>query len=271
MRIATILQFLLACLAVGGCMAPGHAAGNLADVTVYDRVQQRTLPIHFHGGRYYVAGQPGHEYQVRLHSRVGADLLAVVSVDGVNAVSGETAHRDQAGYVLGPRESYSISGWRKSLERVAAFFFTDHANSYAARTGRPAHTGVIGVALFRSRREPGVWQPPVPHGRRDACELPREQSERDGASGEAALDAAQSRLSPHAPSLDEKSLGTGHGRSETSVVRHAGFERASAAPDEIVTIYYDTHRNLVAMGVIRDTPRVARPEPFPGRFAPDPN
>jgi hypothetical protein len=37
-----------------------------------------------------------------------------------------------------------------------------------------------------------------------------------------------------------------------------------------VTIYYDSHRNLVAMGVLQ--PQVARrdPQPFPSRFTPDP-
>ena len=64
-------------------------------------------------------------------------------------------------------------------------------------------------------------------------------------------------------------LGTGHGRSETSVVTYTEFERATAVPDEVITIYYDSYRNLVAQGVIR-APSLARPDPFPGRFVPDP-
>ena len=65
-------------------------------------------------------------------------------------------------------------------------------------------------------------------------------------------------------------LGTGHGQSETSVVRYTDFERASTNPDEVIAIYYDSYRNLVAQGVIRDYPRYARPSPFPGQFVPDP-
>jgi hypothetical protein len=68
-------------------------------------------------------------------------------------------------------------------------------------------------------------------------------------------------------------LGTGHGRSETSVVTYTEFERASATPAEIITIYYDSHRNLVAQGVI-PAQSLARPDPvpqpFPARFVPDP-
>lgn len=63
--------------------------------------------------------------------------------------TGETAAPSQSGYVLQPWQSTSIEGWRKSLDRVAAFRFTRLANSYAARTGRPDDVGVIGVAVFR--------------------------------------------------------------------------------------------------------------------------
>ena len=47
-----------------------------------------------------------------------------------------------------------IAGWRKNLARTAAFYFTELPDSYAARTGRPDHVGVIGVAVFRERVAP---------------------------------------------------------------------------------------------------------------------
>jgi hypothetical protein len=78
-----------------------------------------------------------------------------------------------------------------------------------------------------------------------------------------------STIAPQPPA-PEKSLGTGHGRSETSIVRYTRFERASSTPDEVITVYYDSYPNLVAQGVIKDAPRIARPNPFPGRFVPDP-
>jgi hypothetical protein len=59
-------------------------------------------------------GKPGNEYQVTVRNRQGADVLAVMSVDGVNVVTGETAHPLQSGYVLGPRGGVA-NGWRKSL------------------------------------------------------------------------------------------------------------------------------------------------------------
>jgi hypothetical protein len=136
--------------------AQAQAVGSLVDVAVYDRAENRTLPVYFHGGRYYVVGKPGNEYQVTVRNRQSSDIMTVVSVDGVNAVSGETAHWSQTGYVFGAGASYAISGWRKSLQHVARFYFTELENSYAARSGRPENVGVIGVAVFRRRAEPAV-------------------------------------------------------------------------------------------------------------------
>src|SRR5690242_15137414 len=142
--------------------ASAGAVGGIADVTVYDRNEGRTLPIYQHDGRYYVVGRPGNEYQVRVRNRGGQEILSIISVDGVNAVSGDTANWSQSGYVLGGYQAFDIRGWRKSMDRIAAFYFTEHQNSYAARTGRPDNVGVIGVAVFNKRYDPPVRidQPP---------------------------------------------------------------------------------------------------------------
>ena len=42
-------------------------------------------------GKAWVVGQPGNEYQISLRNQSGSDVLAVVSVDGVNVITGETA------------------------------------------------------------------------------------------------------------------------------------------------------------------------------------
>ena len=266
--------------AIALCSATGTAGavGGIADVTVYDRAENRSLPVYRHEGRYYVVGRPGNEYQIRVRNRGGADILTVVSVDGVNAVSGETADWSQTGYVLGRHQSYDIKGWRKSEQRVAAFFFTEHQNSYAARTGRPDNIGVIGVALFRKKAEPEARVEPY-RLRRDApASGPREDSSHsaaeDALSGAGSARSAESvARSWHAPipqaPQKSTSLGTGHGRSETSHITYTSFERATSHPEEVIAIHYNTYSNLVAMGVIR-APRIALPTPFPGQFVPDP-
>ena len=124
-------------------------AGSLARVDIYDRSAGEALPVYRHRGDKYIAGQTGNEYAVRVRNCSGVRLLAVVSVDGVNVISGETAAPDQSGYVIEPGEYVNIEGWRKDMDRTAAFYFTDPGDSYATRTGRPEDLGIIGVALFR--------------------------------------------------------------------------------------------------------------------------
>ena len=239
------------------------AVGNLADLSVYDRTDGRQLAVHWHQGRAYVVGKPGNEYQVMLRNRSREEVLAVVSVDGVNVVSGESADPSQTGYVLGPYRSYEILGWRKSLAETAAFYFTSLPDSYAARTGRPDNVGVVGVAVFRKKPEPQPIAPYLGQGASAAAQAKREAS----------ADASGPRAAEQ-----ESRLGTGHGRREASEVRQVAFERASSNPAETLTIYYDSYRNLVARGVIREPVPVAPcatpncsplPRPFPG-FVPDP-
>jgi hypothetical protein len=213
------------------------ATGRLADLRVLDRTEGRSLSVHWHRGRAYVAGRPGDEYRLRLRNRGGERVLAVVSVDGVNVVTGEPAALPQSGYVLPPWGTVDIRGWRKSLSQTAAFYFTDLADSYAGRTGRPDNVGVIGVALFRER--PRRPMPPRSLGR------------------------AEQSASAAPPAEAEDRLGTGHGRREHSPAHYVRFERASATPAETITLYYDSRRNLLARGVL------CEPQPFPG-FVPDP-
>lgn len=271
---------LLLLFTLAGAAAAAHGTGQLVTVSVVDRDNGQTLPLTWHGGQAYVAGTPGHRYAVVLKNRTGARVLAVLSVDGVNAVSGETAAADQAGYVLGPWQQTEVTGWRKSLDDVAAFEFTALGDSYAARTGRPANVGVIGVAVFQERAP--AWR-----HEDEIAQAPRAQRRRHegAAAGAAEADAAPAPAAPMAESsadalrksapLAQRSapLGTGHGAREHSSVRRTQFERASTHPAEVVAIRYDSEENLVAAGVLpRRWPWIAhrQPQPFPGGFAPDP-
>jgi hypothetical protein len=228
--------------------ASAWAVGNLARVELINQATGRVLPVYKSDGRWFVAGNPGSEYRIVIRNRSGGDLLAVASMDGVNVVSGETAAPSQSGYVIGRHGSLSIAGWRKSLEKVAAFFFTDLGNAYAVRTGRPDNVGVIGVALFRRKAEP-------------VADLDEPAFKAEGGASRGSADAS-------APRAAEKSIGTGHGRQQTSHARYVEFERESDLPSEIIAIHYDTRANLVARGVIRE--REKWPAPFPGEFVPDP-
>jgi hypothetical protein len=249
--------------------ACASGVGGLARISVIDRTANRELPVHWKDGRAYIAGQPGNEYQVRVRNVAGEELLAVVSVDGVNVITGQSARTTQSGYVLGSYRSLDVSGWRKSMERTAAFYFTTLPDSYAARTGRPDDVGVIGVALYRKR--PAA---PIAHEPLRAAPFAKQESG-NGApypaapSASAPTDRSESRDQAGKLAQAESPLGTGHGRQEDNRAQWVEFERATPYPVETIAIYYDSTRNLVAQGVIRHAPAPRDPNPFPG-FVPDP-
>ena len=256
-------------------------AGNLLDLAVVDRDTGTTLRTYMSDGRLYVAGKPGHRYAVRMVNRTGGRLLVVLSVDGVNAVSGETANANQSGYVLGPWESTEINGWRKNLNEIAQFNFTALPDSYAAQTGRPMNVGVIGVAVFTERSERWIAeerdnraQPPAPPATRPWAKDAESAETMAGAAEPPAAGMASKSRSADAIAQSRpqrERLGTGHGEREWSQVGTTRFERASSRPAETVAIWYDSYRNLAARGIIPRRPLASRePEPFPNGFVPDP-
>jgi hypothetical protein len=281
-------------LAVSTAIAcpPASAVGQLGSLDIVTRNDGQVLPVYPGGGRNWVVGTPGQEYSIRYCNRTPGRVLAVMSVDGVNVVSGDTAAPSQSGYVLSPYECADIAGWRKNLARTAAFYFTELPDAYATRTGRPENVGVIGVAVFREKQPVLGWRRPykdkvASDARSDAPAAqaqapapearPYEQDAQASAESPRARDEAAGRLQG-APSqalpvpAPTSKLGTGHGRSEDSPAQMVRFERESATPNETIAIYYDRRENLVAIGILAP-PVIARSaNPFPGwqRFVPDP-
>ena len=269
-------------LSLSGCT---FAKGLLVDVSVIDRDTGSTLSTVASDGKLFVAGSPGHRYAVRIANRTGARVMTVLSVDGVNAVTGETASPEQSGYVLDPYQSTDVDGWRKSTSEVAQFNFTALSNSYAAKTGRPGNVGVIGVAVFREKQP--VWRE-----RDDKISARESQPAMDSAAPAPPMAAASpSAAGAAAPSqksaassealgsnevarramAKQETLGTGHGPREASYVSYTNFERESSSPNQIVSIWYDSYPNLVARGVIpAPRPMASDPQPFPNSFVPDP-
>lgn len=273
--LAAATAVLAACTPLTSSLAYERAGAwsgaNLADVEVLDRSTGERLPIYWHNGQRWIAGTPGHRYSVSLRNTTPGRILGVVSVDGINAVSGETADWSQRGYVLAPWQAFDVLGWRKSQSHVADFVFTALDDSYAARTGRPDNTGVIGVAVFRE-----AVPPPPPPASVSRARPSNEPGSEQGASDRASAgqgptsSGAMAKAAPMAP-LQEQRLGTGHGPAETSVVSTTSFDRAQEHPDQVFSIRYERRERLVAMGVISD---LTGPRPFPGSadsgFVPDP-
>jgi len=275
-RRGLITACALAALLNLACTTAANADSRLVQVDIVDRDGGETLHVWRDHGRPVVAGRPGARYSVRLVNNSGERVLAVVAIDGVNVVSGETASVGQRGYVLEPWQRTEITGWRKSEDEVAAFEFTKLGDSYAARTGRPRDVGVIGVAVFREAAALEVSQ--APDQAKAAAEPPadgRAMPEARRAEAPAAALGEDRVASTRAAPAERERLGTGHGERETSVARMTTFVRASTRPDQRLEIRYDSLDNLIAAGIV-PPPHVATTSPHafpadpPRGYVPDP-
>ncbi len=237
-----------------------------------------------HMGRTFVLGEPGVRYSIRVSNPTSRRVEAVISVDGRDAITGQVAdfvhHR---GYVIQPFGSLTVSGFRQSLDKVAAFRFTNPGDSYSSRMGTPQNVGVIGVAFFpeRRRRPPVAIAQPRRHAR-ESRPAPRKSRRAAPAEDRAARRphsaSGGSRFEP-APRRRVNNLGTQYGESRFSPVREVSFVRQSpTSPARIVLLRYDDEDGLEARGIRVHPPRHWRferrpvePQAFPGsRFAPPP-
>jgi len=264
----SILMLTAILIAAATACAP-LSAQPLVRIDVVDRDTGEWLSEYRHRGQGWIAGWPGHRYGVRLTNTTAERVLVVLSVDGVNAVTGETAHPSQTGYVLAPWQSTEIAGWRKSLDDIAQFVFTDLPDSYAARTGRPDNVGTIGVAVFRERYRHPVY-PAAPPIAREGDMRDAEKSARAAAPAAAESSAADSAYG----GIARQRIGTGHGAREWAPVTHTGFERASRRPAQVTQLRYDDAETLAAIGVVpRPHPYWRHPDgprAFPDGFVADP-
>lgn len=284
MRHAIVAAFLGAAGLLRAVPASAHAPywespGSLVSVSV--EVEGRSVPLYpapDGSGRYYLEAREGWRYAINIANRTHERLGVVLTVDGLNAISGD---RDRAGawpgsgplgrmYVLYPWDSASIKGWRTSLEDIRRFTFVDERASYAARSGKAnSRMGWIEVAVYRERPRPYVYRPdpvyrtdPYEGGARDDTrERPAdadagradesvhaENEDRPSASARAEGPALK-RQGPPATVPPGGYPGTGWGAREDDRAMLVDFE-PQAAPAERVTLRYEYASALRALGIL---------------------
>lgn len=110
-----------------------------------------TLPTYAHRDRFYVQGNAGERYIIRIVNPTANRVEAVVSVDGLDVVDGESGDLRKRGYVVPPYGETRIEGFRTSHADVATFRFSSVSDSYAGKKGKARNVGVIAVALFEEQ------------------------------------------------------------------------------------------------------------------------
>jgi hypothetical protein len=208
-------------------------------------------------GRYYLEARLGAGYEIRIGNRTRERIGVMLSVDGLNTISGE---RDRSlgspsdpgrMYVLEPWEGTTVRGWRRSLSEVHRFTFVDEHASYAARSGKAnARMGWIEVAVYREQR-PDVWKhrervpvTPSEPGRDEPRAMAPPAAPAPGTAEESKRSGDYGRSYP----------GTGWGRSEWDQAVLVDFH-PQPAPAERVTLRYEYASALARLGVL--------PRPWP--------
>lgn len=166
-----------------------------------------TAPTYAHRDRFYVAGESGERYTIRITNPTANRIEAVVSVDGLDVVDGEAGDLRKRGYVVPPYGETRIEGFRTSHEDVATFRFSSVSNSYAGKKGVARNVGVIAVALFEEQVEvhqqqiivnenPNYRQPYDEEDIGDDGDYYGPQASRGGGSGRAAKDKSVAAREP---------------------------------------------------------------------------
>lgn len=120
-----------------------------------------SLSTYAHNGRYYILGEVGTRYIIRVTNPTPRRIEAVVSVDGLDVIDGEAGDLRKRGYIVPPYGDVRIEGFRTSQTDVATFRFSSVDGSYAGKKGKARNVGVIAVALFEEQAGPEMVEEDV--------------------------------------------------------------------------------------------------------------
>ncbi len=122
------------------------------------RENGESLPTYASHDRYYVQGNAGERYIIRIVNPTPRRVEAVVSVDGLDVVDGESGDLRKRGYVVPAYGETRIEGFRTSQADVATFRFSSVHDSYAGLKGKARNVGVVAVAIFEEQAPPEEQQ-----------------------------------------------------------------------------------------------------------------
>lgn len=237
------------------------------------------LDTYRHRGRFYVQGDAGERYSIRVSNPTDQRIEAVISVDGLDVVDGETANfTSKRGYIIPAYGNVDIDGFRVSTAQVAAFRFSSVAASYAARKGKARNVGVVGVAIFAETPQALLVSPRPPvypirdyrkyksssdgHARSpssadDSASPSESQGSSRAAPARSSVRPSGAYAAKDADKRERAGLGTEFGERRSSAVQFTTFTRAnSKKPTAIAELRYNDATGLRALGIrLSDTPR----------------
>ena len=263
-------------------------------------VNGRPIKEYRHDGLLFIESRNGTTYSIKVTNDNGYRVMAIVSVDGLDVITGKPAEETNTGYVIDSYSSTEIKGYRISDSESAAYVFSSKGESYVAsmEAGDVRNAGVIGVRVIREKERapevkkwsdtewvtipapglrPDPWKPYQPYyggvtGSAEMCvfasgaggkSLLRAMSEPDMATYNCSVTNAFDSKQVTTVSFD---TGTAWGGQQQDKVRRITFDRGEQVAE--LVLYYSSAKALEKMGIdMADTPIVADgaddlPKPF---------
>lgn len=125
---------------------------NKAQFEVDILVDGKPVKQFFHKTNHFIEAKIGSSYSVRIKNNSYSRALAVVTVDGLNVISGLPQGNERGlGYIVSARDSLTIEGFRKNLQEVGSFEFCKKEESYCNEQGLAGNNGVIGVRIYNEK------------------------------------------------------------------------------------------------------------------------
>lgn len=262
--------------------------------TIEVLVNGKPVKHYYHQGRTYIEAKTGTQYELRVRNNTARRILAVISVDGLNVITGERATPEDTGYIVGAYASATIKGFRHSDNNVAAFKFVTKSDSYNAEMGEDtSNVGVIGLVTHAERIttpipiqhtyshrvvRKNLWEPatPVWCGTDQYANYCADFGGHDSqASIMSCIHTSDTPKGPHRLTQNNitavpattvnHSVGTGWGDNIVQKTETVSFERGIQLDTEL--IYYSSREDLSAAGIIQPANVVQIPSAFATTYA----
>lgn len=219
---------------------------NNDDVGFSIVINNKVVDVYEHDFDKYIWAKKGNEYGIMIWNKTNRRVEVVISVDGINIITGETANYSQRGYVINsntyPNLKNVIPGFRIDEKYAGNFTFGGLKNTYANILNKPDNIGVIGAAFFHEKEKFIAIKPirPVEYYNGNPVIY-------------------------RSLSCDDK-IGTEFGRQSRFETKSVEFERGSDIPFKMLNIFYKSKNELKKMGIDVDKKRNMnkKPIPFPG-------
>jgi len=228
---------------------------NKSQYSLEALVNDKTVREYKHENKIFIEGRSGSEYSLRVRNNNYSRVLAVVTVDGINVISGKPSeNNDRMGYIVNAYSSIKVQGFRKDLDTVGAFKFCDKDSAYSEEVGLKGNTGIIGVRIFDEVQTNYTWlndkYPGTPYPYNQGTYWTTN-------TGTGNTDVVRTSYTSNNCTLRSKSItycsnpfdtGTTWGKAKSDSVTTVSFE-ACCQPTETIEIYYASKNGLKKLGV----------------------